>query len=94
MYKMDHEIGNILTTMRTLEEEKAKIDAMNPIEREQYKLDPRKFNRLRLRWIEKTYAEMGQEMLRLLPQNPTKAIPIIYERFKVNYKRMVEEKQE
>ena len=67
IYKMDHEIGNIETTMRTLEAEKNKIDAMTPADREQYRLDPRKFNRIRLRWIEKTYAEMGQEMLRLLP---------------------------
>lgn len=80
--------------METLEEEKNKIDAMSPEEKDQYKLDPRKFNNLRLRWIQKTYAEMGQEMLRLLPQNPIKAIPIIYDRFKVNYKRMIEEKQE
>jgi paired amphipathic helix protein Sin3a len=49
---------------------------------------------LRLKWIEKTYAEMGQEMLRLLPINPAKAIPIIYERFKVNYQRAIEDKRE
>ena len=59
MYKLDHEIGNIMTTMKTLEEEKAKIDAMAPGEKEVYKLDHHKFNRLRLRWIEKTYGEMG-----------------------------------
>jgi len=59
MYKADHEIGNIFRTMKTLEEEKMKIDAMNPAEKEQYKLCPRKFNYLRLKWIEKTYAEMG-----------------------------------
>lgn len=59
MYKQDHDIGNILSTMRTLEEEKNKIDAMNPAEKEQYKLNKYKFNRLRLKWIEKTYGEMG-----------------------------------
>ena len=37
---------------------------------------------------------MGAEMLRLLPINPAKAIPIIYERFKVNYQRALEEKKE
>jgi hypothetical protein len=37
---------------------------------------------------------MGAEMLRLLPINPAKAIPIIYERFKVNYVRALEEKKE
>jgi len=30
MYKADHEIGNIITTMRTLEEEKKKLDSMTP----------------------------------------------------------------
>lgn len=59
MYKADYEIGNIFTTLKTLEEEKLKIDSMNPLERENYKLDERKFNRIRLKWIEKTYAEMG-----------------------------------
>ena len=67
MYKVDHELGNILTTMKTLEEEKLKIDAMTPQEKEQYKIDPRKFNKLRLKWIEITYGGMGQEMLKLLP---------------------------
>jgi hypothetical protein len=85
MYKADHEIGNIFSTMKTLEEEKLRIDSLNPADREHFKLNPFKFNKLRLKWIEKTYAEMGQEMLRLLPINPAKAIPIIYERFKVNY---------
>jgi hypothetical protein len=28
MYKADHEIGNIYTTMKTLEEEKFKIDQL------------------------------------------------------------------
>lgn len=67
---------------------------MNPAEKEHFTLNPFKFNRLRLKWIEKTYGEMGAEMLRLLPINPAKAIPIIYERFKVNYQRSLEEKRE
>src|SRR3569833_2234037 len=94
MYKMDHEIENYFKTMKTLEEEKLKLDAMSPQEKEGYKLDARKFNNLRLKWIEKTYAELGQEMLRLLPINPAKAIPIIFDRFKSNYKRVLEDKQD
>ena len=47
-----------------------------------------------MRWIEKTYGEMGQEIIKLIPQNPIKAIPIIYDRLKTNYTRVVEEKQE
>lgn len=94
MYKADHEIGNIYSTMKTLEEEKMKIDSLHSGEREHYQLNKSKFNKLRLKWIEKTYAEMGAEMLRLLPINPAKAIPIIYERFKVNYQRAVEDKRE
>ena len=59
MYKVDHEIGNYYKTMKTLEEEKLKLDAMSPSEKENYKLDLRKFNTLRLKWIEKTYADLG-----------------------------------
>jgi hypothetical protein len=33
-------------------------------------------------------------MLRLLPLNPIKAIPIIYDRFKNSYEKNVEERQE
>lgn len=33
-------------------------------------------------------------MLRLLPINPAKAIPIIYDRFRSNYKRVLEDKQD
>lgn len=33
-------------------------------------------------------------MLRLLPLNPVKAIPIIYERFRISYGKNTEEKQE
>lgn len=94
MYKIDNDICNYRKTMKVLEEEKNKLDAMNPNDRDQYKLCPRKFNTLRLKWIEKTYAELGQEMLKLLPLNPAKAIPIIYERFKSNYNRALDEKSE
>jgi hypothetical protein len=36
MYKADHEIGNIYSTMKTLEEEKVKIDNLAPAEKENY----------------------------------------------------------
>lgn len=36
MYKADHEIGNIYSTMKTLEEEKLKIDSLNPADKEHY----------------------------------------------------------
>lgn len=37
---------------------------------------------------------MGAEMLRLLPINAAKAIPIIYDRFKISYEKLREEKDE
>lgn len=39
MYKIDHEIGNILTTMKTLSNEKLKIENLTSAEREIYELD-------------------------------------------------------
>ena len=59
MYKADHDIGNYFKTMRVLEEEKNKLDGMSQSEKDQYKLCPRKFNILRLKWIERIYAELG-----------------------------------
>lgn len=59
MYKVDNEIENNFRTMKLLEKEKAYIDSLPAAEKENYKLDPKKFNSLRLKWIEKTYAEMG-----------------------------------
>jgi histone deacetylase complex regulatory component SIN3 len=94
MFKMDHDIGNYRKTMKVLEEEKNKLDGMTQAEKEAYKLCPRKFNILRLKWIERTYAELGQEMLKLLPQSPARAIPIIYERFRSNYYRAIDDKSE
>ena len=89
MYKMDFELGNTFKTMNLLKEEKMKIDQMTQPEKEEYKVDPRKFNKLRLKQIERVYGEHGQEMLRLLPKNPTKAIPVLYERFRNNYENGV-----
>ena len=51
---------------------------MNDSEKANYKLDPSKFNKLRCRTIEKVYGEMGKQMILMLPQNPIKAIPILY----------------
>lgn len=67
---------------------------MSPGDKENYKLDSRKFNKLRLKQIEKIYGDLGQEILRLLPISPAKAIPIIYERFKNSYEKNVEEKKD
>jgi histone deacetylase complex regulatory component SIN3 len=36
MYKADHEIGNIFSTMKTLEEEKLRIDSLNAADKEHY----------------------------------------------------------
>ncbi|CDW73125.1 paired amphipathic helix protein sin3a-like [Stylonychia lemnae] len=94
IYKIDFDIGNIYKTMKVLEEEKAKISALNDAEQAEFKLDPRKFNKLRLKQIEKIYGDLGQEILRLLPISPAKAIPIIYDRFKNSYEKNVQEKQE
>ena len=87
MYKVDHEIGNYYMTMKILEEEKNILDQLSQPEKEKYVLNKRKFNTLRLKWIERTYADLGAELMKLLPINPIKAIPIIYERFKSNYNR-------
>lgn len=92
MYKIDWEIWNIYKTMKVLEEEKSTIDSLSNQEKEQFKLDNKKFNKLRLRQIEKIYGDLGQEMLRLLPINPARAIPIILDRFKNSYTKAVEEK--
>lgn len=94
MYKIDWDIWNIYKTMKALEEEKMKIEALPLPERDQYKLDHKKFSKLRLKQIEKIYGDLGQEMLRLLPINPARSIPIIYDRFKISYEKALEEKQD
>lgn len=94
MYKVDHEICNIRKTMLMMEAEKAKLEEMSPEERGTYQLCKKKFNILRLKQIERMYAELGQEMLKLLPHNPAKAIPIIYDRLKITYQRTLEDKHD
>lgn len=59
MYKIDWDIWNIFKTMKVLEEEKNKIDALNLQEKELFKLDNKKFNKLRLKQIEKIYGDLG-----------------------------------
>lgn len=49
MYKMDYEIGHFQRAMNVLEEEKNKIEAMSEEEKQNYTLDPYKFNKLRRR---------------------------------------------
>ena len=44
MYKVDNEIENNFRTMKILEKEKTYIDALSQTEKENYKLDSRKFN--------------------------------------------------
>lgn len=47
MYKIDFEIGNIFNTLRVLQEEKDQLDRMSQAEKENYKLNEKKFNNLR-----------------------------------------------
>jgi histone deacetylase complex regulatory component SIN3 len=60
MYKQDYELGLLHRTMRVLEVETNIIEQMTEQERGQYKLDPQKFNRVRIRTIEKVYGDMGR----------------------------------
>lgn len=94
MYKFDFELGGLQYTMRVLEEEKNKIESMTDSEKLSYVLDPLKFNKLRKKMIEKVYGDLGQSMLKMLPQNPIKAIPILYTRFKNNYERLQTDRDE
>ena len=94
MYKLDFEIGNIYSTLRMVEQEKSKIDKMTQAEKDGYSLDETKFTELRKQQISKQYGEMGGEMLKHLQLRPAKAIPIIYDRLKVSYKRTVDEKND
>lgn len=59
MYKTDFDNANIQRTMKVLEQEKIKIDQMPIEEKEQYRLDPRKFSQIRLKQIEKIYGDLG-----------------------------------
>ena len=94
MYRVDFEIVGFKRTLDILEEEKEKIDALSEAEKSNFKLDPRKFNKLRMKQIENIYGELGQHMLMMLPQKPSKAIPILYQRFKMNYERRRQERDE
>jgi histone deacetylase complex regulatory component SIN3 len=67
MYKQDYELGLLHRTMRVLEIETNIIEQMTEQERGQYKLDPQKFNRVRIRTIEKVYGDMGRQMVTMLP---------------------------
>mmetsp|Transcript_33824 Transcript_33824/g.32938 ORF Transcript_33824/g.32938 Transcript_33824/m.32938 type:complete len:86 (+) Transcript_33824:1250-1507(+) len=85
MYKVDHEINNYKKTIQILEEEKRTIENLSEEERNRYLINPTKFNTLRLKLIEKSYGNLGQEILKLLPANPTQAIPVVYDRLKTHY---------
>lgn len=62
---------------------------MTDVEKSQYKFNEKKFNNLRMQQISRTYGELGPEMLRMLPLNSVKAIPIIYERLKKSHEKLV-----
>ena len=94
MYKQDYELGHLHRTMKVLEVETNLIESMSETERLQYKLDPQKFNKIRCRTIEKVYGEMGKQKLTMLPQNPIKAIPILYSRFKMSFDRQLADRKE
>ena len=49
MYRVDFEIVGFKRTLDILEEEKEKIDALSEAEKSNFKLDPRKFNKLRMK---------------------------------------------
>mmetsp|Transcript_23282 Transcript_23282/g.17699 ORF Transcript_23282/g.17699 Transcript_23282/m.17699 type:complete len:145 (+) Transcript_23282:1011-1445(+) len=85
MYKLDHEISNYKKTIQILEEEKRNIESLSEQEQKMYTINPRKFNRLRLKLIENVYGHLGQELLQLLPVDPIRAIPVVYLRLKQHY---------
>lgn len=60
MYNVDYENGKIYSTMRFLKDEAEKIELMTEEEKAKYKVDPRKFNALRKKQIEKVYGEHGK----------------------------------
>jgi paired amphipathic helix protein Sin3a len=92
MYRIDFEIGNLMKTMQVLNDEKIRISNLSPAELEQFQIDEKKFNKIRLKQIEKMYETLGHEMLRLLPKRPLQAIPIIYDRFKLTVDKLISEK--
>ena len=49
MYRVDYEIVGFKRTLEILEEEKEKIDALSEADKSNFKLDPRKFNKLRMK---------------------------------------------
>jgi hypothetical protein len=65
--KLTLDLGNLQVTMKVLEEEKTKIENMTETEKQNYVLDPYKFNKLRKKQIEKVYGDLGEHMLKMLP---------------------------
>jgi histone deacetylase complex regulatory component SIN3 len=59
MYKVDFDLNNVHSTMNLLKEEKDKIEKLTPEEKQEYKLDRKRFNYLRLKQIERVYGEHG-----------------------------------
>lgn len=94
MYNRDYEIGQYQRAMDVFEEETRKIERMTEEEKKGYSIDPHKFNKLRRRQIEKVYCELGPHMLAMVPQNPTKAVPILYQRFKNIYLQLSSDRAE
>jgi len=94
MTQFDHCINNNTKTLKVLDEERRVIEALSEEQKKDYRLDPLKFNPLRLAWIQDIYADMGKEMITLLSKNPVKAIPIITERLKQRQNQWVGNKEE
>lgn len=67
MYKADYEIAQFKRAMDVFEQEMHAIEAMTEEEKAAYKIDPYKFNKLRLRQIELVYGELGPYMVQMLP---------------------------
>lgn len=59
MYKTDFENACYEKTLKVLEDEKNKLETMTDAEKENYKLDTRKFNQIVLKCIERIYKDLG-----------------------------------
>jgi len=66
-------------------EETKKIEQMDEEQKKNYVLPPHKFNKLRRRQIEKVYLDIGGYMVNTAAQQPARAVPILYNRFKSIY---------
>jgi histone deacetylase complex regulatory component SIN3 len=75
-------------------EETKKIELMSEEQKKEYTLAPHKFNKLRRRQIEKVYLEIGGYMVNTVAQQPARAVPILYNRFKSIYLSLTKPRNE